>query len=164
MKVVNPLSKRDGLIASRAFTALFKEISERGVEEYFDLVRDHGVAFIDSCIETSLINDHEAKTSKRDVLLGILMAASRMMEQSTSGQARHELQAQNEQSQFGMQLADSISDESVDLVAVVDRLINLNCHYNTVLYGRRELNVHYTDSEGSSVRDEKQTAESGELT
>ena len=87
-----------------------------------------------------------------------------MMEQSTSGQARHELQAQNEQSQFGMQLADSISDESVDLVAVVDRLINLNCHYNTVLYGRRELNFHYIDSEGSSVRDEKQTAESGELT
>ena len=140
-----------------------KVIYQEAVDKFFDDIRNEGVSFIDSCEEAQLINNYETQTSRREVILGILLASAKMLESSTAAQARHELQAQTEHSQFGVEVANRISDLSAEMMLLVEELITNSCHYQAILTGRQALNVHYTDAEGTAVRDERQEAESGPL-
>ena len=132
-------------------------------EQFFNSAKDQGIAFLDSCDETGLINDYKTQTSNRDVVLGILLACAKCFQLSADNQTRQEMQACNEESQYGMQIADRISDLSAELVDIVDALMVNSSHYAAVMYGRRVLNVHYTDAEGTVTRDKRQIEAVGEL-
>jgi hypothetical protein len=132
-------------------------------EEFYNSARDQGIAFLDSCEETGLINNYQTGSSNRDVVLGILLASAKAFQLSADAQTRQEMQACSEESQYGMQIADRISDLSAELVDIVDALMVNSSHYAAVLYGRRILNVHYIDAEGAVVRDKQQAEAEGEL-
>ena len=144
-------------------TEQVKVIYQEAVDKFFDETRNEGVSFIDSCEEAQLINDYETQSSRREVVLGIMLASAKMLESSAAAQARHELQSQTEHSQFGVEVANRISDLSAEMMLLVEELITNSCHYQAILTGRQALNVHYTDAEGTAVRDERQEAESGPL-
>ncbi len=140
-----------------------KQAYKGTVDQFFESTRNESVSFIDSCEEASLINDYETGTSRRDVVLGIMLASAKMLESSAAAQARHELQAMTSESQFGAEAANRISDLSAEMMLLVEELIANSCHYQAIITGRRDLDVHFTDAEGTAVRDERQTEESGPL-
>ena len=73
-----------------------------------------------------------------------------MIQQQAEGMARQEMQCLSEESKFGMQVADAISDYATAINTAADQLSNLASHYSAILKGRR-MQYHFTDESGNGV-------------
>ena len=120
------------------------------VDEMFEEIKLKSVEFIDYCEATGCVNDYERGRGKQETLLGVILVASKMLQQQTEAQARHEMQCLSEETQWGMQLADAISDHAVAIHSAADQVTTLSSHYDAVLKGRR-MDWHFTDEEGDGV-------------
>ena len=125
-------------------------VYDLATEEMFEDIKLQSLRFIDYCEDTGCVNDYEAGVGKQDALVGVILIATKMLQQQAESQARHEMQAVSEESQFGMRLADSISDHAVGIHQAADHLANLTSHYAAVLRGRR-MGWHFTNEFGEGV-------------
>ena len=120
------------------------------VEEMFDEIKLKSLQFIDYCESTGCVNDLERGVGRQESLVGVILVATKMLQQQAESQARHEMQALSEETQWGMQIADAISDHSVAIYSAADQLATLSSHYAAVLKGRR-MGWHFTDEEGNGM-------------
>lgn len=120
------------------------------VDEFFDSVKAESLGFIDWVEENHIVNDYQTGTSRRDVVMGMLSALTLMLKQSSEIQARQEMQACSEDSQFGMRIAERVNDLAVELHTLTEDIKALECHYHAVLKGR-QMDCHFTDDEGTHV-------------
>jgi len=127
-----------------------KYVYDLATEEMFDAIKLQSLQFIDYCESTGCVNDYEAGVGKQDALVGVILIATKMLQQQSESQARQEMQCLSEETQWGMQLADSISDHAVAIQSAADQLATLTSHYSAVLRGRR-MGWHFTDEEGNGV-------------
>ena len=118
------------------------------VSDYLDNTSEWAVHLLDYVDYNNLLNDYSTGTARREVLTGFLTTTAQLIKQSADHQARRELQAQNESTQFGMQLALAISDRADDLLNMVADLRILDSRYAAVLKGRKD-DYHYTDVDGN---------------
>ena len=72
------------------------------------------------------------------------------MKQTFAHQARLEMQHQDEDTQWGMQLADAVSDLSTNICEDAEKIASMVAHYAAVLHGRR-IGVEYQDEFGESI-------------
>jgi len=138
-----------------AVEALSKEekmriVYDSVVSEAHEDVRSWGVAFIDFVDKEGIVNDVENRVSRRAPVLGALVASTKMLEMSSAVQARQELQAQDADTQYGMEIANRIDDYAQVISKNVNDLITLSCHYESILAGRR-MGFHFTSDEGEGV-------------
>ena len=120
------------------------------IDEMFEEIKLKSVEFIDYCEETGCVNHYEHGRGKQETLLGVILVASKMLQQQAEGQARHEMQCLSEETTWGMQLADAISDHAVAIHSAADQLTTLSSHYDAVLKGRR-MSWNFTKEEGDGV-------------
>ncbi len=106
--------------------------------------------FIDYCEDTGCVNDLERGVGRQDSLVGVILVVTKMLQQQAEAQARREMQCLSEETQWGMQLAESISDHSVAISSAADQLSTLSSHYAAVLKGRR-LGWYFTSQDGEGV-------------
>ena len=137
---------------------LYKLVFSSSGEDFFQSVKGHACKFLQFADDNSLINNYETGTSRRDVILGYLYAITKVLEMSTSEQARVEMQVQTEDTQYGMRLADNANNICRQLMNLSAELIENECQYNSVLFGRRA-GVHFTDNDGSFVDLQKEKQE-----
>ena len=123
-------------------------------DEMYEDIRKFAVDFSYLLDEMGLVNDYEKRVSKTAPTMGMTNLGLAMITQVFAKQARSEMQAQSEQTQWGMQIADSISDRANEIKAQFEDLTALICHYEAVLLGRR-MGVDFTDQDGSFVPSEK---------
>ena len=125
-------------------------VYELAVYEMFEEIKLKSLEFIDYCEDTGCVNDYERGRGKQETLLGVILVASKMLQQQAEGQARHEMQCLSEETQWGMQLADAISDHAVAIHSAADQVTTLSSHYDAVLKGRR-MDWLFTNEEGEGV-------------
>lgn len=133
-------------------------VYDLATEEMFDAIKFQSLQFIDYCEATGCVNDYEAGVGKQDALVGVILIATKMLQQQAEDQARHEMQCLSEETQWGMQLADSISDHAVAIHSAADQLATLTSHYSAVLRGRR-MGWYFTSEEGDGVPVDSQDTE-----
>ncbi len=119
-------------------------------DEFFEDVKRESLHFIDWIDDNHIINDHVRGCSRREPLIGMLRALAGMFAQSAEAQSRQEMQVMNEDTQYGMKLADDCATLGNELVDLVDQIITYSMHYQAVMTGR-SMDVNYTDSEGAHV-------------
>ena len=127
-----------------------KYVYDLAVDEMFEEIKLKSVEFINYCESTGCVNDLERGVGRQESLVGVILVATKMLQQQAEGQARHEMQCLSEETQWGMQLADAISDHSVAIHSAADQLATLSSHYAAVLKGRR-MSWHFTNEEGEGV-------------
>lgn len=127
-----------------------KYVYDLAVDEMFEEIKLKSVEFIDYCEDTGCVNDLERGRGKQETLLGVILIASKMLQQQAEGQARQEMQCLSEETQWGMQLADAISDHAVAIHSAADQLTTFSSHYDAVLKGRR-MSWHFTNEDGDGV-------------
>lgn len=93
------------------------------------------------------MNDHQRGVSIIENPLGFMRALSVIVENSAEMQSRQELQAQDQHTQFAVQIMDAITDRAQAIKDMTEELIGLQSHYAAVLQGRR-LSVHYQNADG----------------
>lgn len=118
------------------------------VDEMFESIRQHALDFSHLLDELGLVNDYEKRVSKTASTMGMTELGLAMINQVFSKQARMEMQAQDEQTQWGMQLSAAISDQAADIHSQLRDLTTLVCNYEAVLLGRR-MGVNFTDKDGT---------------
>jgi len=123
-------------------------VYEMSGTESFDAIKYWSLWFIDFLDQNNLINDYARGVSDRAPLLGFLLAGAKLLEQSSEDMARHELQAQTKDTQWGVELADRINDYSASIFTAIDELTTLNCNYESVLKGR-QMDYHFVDKDGN---------------
>ena len=143
-------SQRD-LIAAMSGEQKISLLYDRKKESFEKECREFGVGFVDGLTATSLINDVERGVSRREPLLGMMLASAYIYSNGTEAQARHELQTQTEDSQFGALLANEISDRAASIRHLVEECTKLESAYAAVILGRRELDIHYQSDEGDFI-------------
>ena len=67
------------------------------IDEMFEEIKLKSVEFIDYCEETGCVNHYEHGRGKQETLLGVILVASKMLQQQAEGQARHEMQCLSEE-------------------------------------------------------------------
>ena len=155
-------------IASLSPEAKYKMIYSRVTELFCEDVRKNGIWMIDFLEDSNLVNDHQLGVSINGNPLGFMRALSVIVENSAEMQSRHELQAQDQHTQFAVQIMDGITDSVQAIKDMTEEFIGLQSHYAAVLQGRR-LSVHYqnaddyfepySDAELQKIEDQRKAAE-----
>ena len=120
------------------------------LDEFEEAIRAEGIRFVDWLDDNSVINDYQRGCSRREPVMGMLYALSIMLKESSEIQARQEMQACSEGSEFGMKIAERVNELAVELHEIVADLNTLEAHYYAILKGR-QMNAHFTDEEGTHV-------------
>ena len=128
----------------------FKIIHHRAKDKAFEEIQKYSLGTIDFLDANELVNDYSTGVSRREPMLGILTAVSRLYAQSTDDQGRRELQAQTKETQHACELTTYATDLASALVKIVREIAAVELEYAAVLEGRR-FSVHYTDDEGTHV-------------
>ena len=131
--------------------ALIYQIS---LDEVYEEIKEHSIDMSYLLEHAGLINDYANGVGRVRPIMALSQLGSLLLAQQFSTQARGEMQAQTEHSQFGLQLADAISDRSQELSKISEELCTLIAHYETVLLGRR-MGIHFVDEKGTAVPVEK---------
>lgn len=126
----------------------FKIIHSTTSDDFFEGVRRYALDTVDFLDQTQLVNDYSTGTSKREPMLGILTAVSRLYQQSTCDQGRRELQIQHQDTQYAVSNTTYASDLADTLVKVVQEIVVTETEYHAILKGR-SCSIHYTDNEGN---------------
>ncbi len=106
---------------------------------------------VDGLTATSLVNDVERGVSRREPLLGVMLASAYLYLPGTEAQARHELQNQSEETQFSTALANEISDRESSIRRLIEECTKLESAYSAVILGRRELDIPYQSDDSDYV-------------
>ncbi len=118
--------------------------------ENFEEIRGWSVHWLDYLEANNLVNDYQRGYSRLEPVLGMMLISTQLLKQAFETQARIEMQVQDENTQFGMRIADAIADRAISIQETTDELINLTTHYQSVLKGRG-LGLHYQDDYGAAV-------------
>ena len=110
----------------------------------FERTKDWSLSFVDWVDRQQVVNKYDEGRSDLIPVMGMLQMASSLLNEAFQKQTRQEMQTQNEDSQWGMRLADALSDKAKILRTEVDELLTLLLHYTSVLQGRR-LGVYFVD-------------------
>lgn len=148
------LEKVQKLNASEKYALVYRI----GCDEFFSETRKYAIDLSYLFDELGLVNDYEKGISKQAPTLGTLNLAIGMLKQVYEKQARTEMQCVSQETEWGMTLADAISDKANQVFADVEDLTKLMCHYEAVLLGRR-MGVHFMDEEGRHVPKETNKGE-----
>ncbi len=140
----------ENLVKAMSQDKKMKYVYDIAVSEMFDEIKLKSLQFIDYCEDTGCVNDLERGVGRQESLVGVILVATKMLQQQAESQARHEMQCLSEETQWGMELSDAISDHSVAIYSAADQLATLSSHYAAVLRGRR-MGWHFTDEEGNGV-------------
>ena len=124
----------------------------------WDRIKEWSVSIIDWIDSKGIVNKHSEQRSDLVPLVAMMHTASLLMKQTFAHQARLEMQHQNEDTQWGMQLADAVSDLSTNICEDAEKIASMVAHYAAVLHGRR-IGVEYQDEFGESIVYKKETAE-----
>jgi len=116
----------------------------------FDDVKGWSVHWLDYLEANNLVNDYRKGHSRLEPVLGMMLISTQLLKGAFETQARVEMQVQDEDTQFGMKIAEAIADRAITLQEMTNEMINLTTHYQSVLAGRR-LGMHYQDDMGSTV-------------
>jgi len=127
-----------------------KIVYELRKDETFEDQKYWAIWLIDLMDQYNLVNDYTAGTSKREVVVGFLLAVAGMYSQSADLMYRAELQTQTERSQFGLSLAEQAHEYSEALTEIATGIRSIDCAYNGILKGR-QCDFHFTDDEGAGV-------------
>ena len=119
------------------------------IDEMYDDIRCAAIDMSYLWDELGLVNDYEKQVSKPAQTMGMLNLGVTMIMQVFAKQARHEMQAQTGDTQWGMQLADAINDKAIGIQSELQELTTLVCHYQACLVGRR-MGIHFLDEDGAS--------------
>lgn len=140
----------ENLVEAMSQDKKMKYVYDIAVNEMFEEIKLKSLQFIDYCEDTGCVNDLERGVGRQESLVGVILVATKMLQQQAESQARHEMQALSEETQWGMQIADAISDHSVAIYSAADQLATLSSHYAAVLRGRR-MGWYFTDEKGNGV-------------
>ena len=127
-----------------------KYVHNLSTTECYDEIKYWSLWFLDFVEANGLVNDLEAGVGKQEPVVGILLAASKMLQMQTEGMARQEMQVLSEETKWGMQLSNALSDYAHEIFKACDAVANISPHYSTILRGRR-MDWHYTDDEGNGI-------------
>ena len=120
------------------------------LDEFEEAIRAEGIRFVDWIDDNDVVNDYQRGCQRREPVMGMLNALSIMLKQSSEIQARQEMQACNEGSEFGMRVAEKVNELAVELHEIVADLNTLEAHYHAILKGR-QMDAHFVDEEGTHV-------------
>ena len=140
----------ENLVEAMSQDKKMKYVYDIAVNEMFEEIKLKSLEFIDYCESSGCVNDYERGVGRQESLVGVILVATKMLQQQASSQARHEMQCLSEETKWGMELADSISDHSFALYSAADQLATLSSHYAAVLRGRR-MNWYFTTEDGDGV-------------
>ena len=118
-----------------------------------DLLTDcqyHSNVFLNFLDQNDIIYNRETNEVDKNVILGMLMTLATLLGNETDAAARTELQGQNENTQYGLGLANYISDEVVVLKRVIENIIINQSYYTAVQKGRKD-GVHFQDQDGAFI-------------
>jgi hypothetical protein len=127
-----------------------KYVYDLATEETFEDIKAWSLWFINFCDDHDIVNDHVNGVGKQEPTVGVLLAASKMIQMQAEGMARQEMQCLSEETKYGMEVADAISDYATAIHTATDHLSNLVSHYSAILRGRR-MQYHFTDEQGTGV-------------
>ena len=115
----------------------------------FEDIKQWSLWFINFVDQHDLVNDHATGSGRTAPLIGVLLAASRMLQMQSETMARQEMQAVTEQSQFGMEVSNALADQLSKIYSAADAAASLTSTYKGIL-GCRSLEHHVTDVKGNS--------------
>lgn len=120
--------------------AFIHETSQRGSE------------LIDTIDATELINDHKAKQTKVDVILGHLLIFNRLMIDC----AEQQLEAEDGSTdggdnEFAVQLLQAVAGRAEQCLQFTEQMLTMFARYQSVLEVRREFNQNVIDSSWTAV-------------
>ncbi len=142
--------KVDHLDADKKYQLVYSLLNK----EYFDTTKEWSLGFIDWIDRNQIINNYNEQRSQLEPALGMMRMLSTCLQQAYEFQARQEMQSQDESSQWGMRLAEDLSDRSNELAQLVDELSLVAGHYDSVLKGRR-MGVEFVDEDGNHTKRER---------
>lgn len=148
-------------IADRCETEedVFREVSRLSPEQkmrmvygtamaqFVEDVQETSIQTLDFCIDNGLLNDHESKTFRRDQCLGILSCIAKTYLLSTEQATRQELQCMSEYTEFASRIAGATNTAANSMIALLEKLIQLDSAYTAILTGRK-MNVHFINDDG----------------
>lgn len=114
----------------------------------FEDIKQWSLWFINFVDQHDLVNDQATGSGRTAPLIGVLLAASRMLQMQSETMARQEMQAVTEQSQFGMEVSSALADQLSKIYSAADAAASLMSTYKGIL-GCRSLEHHITDAEGN---------------
>jgi hypothetical protein len=110
----------------------------------------HSNIFLNFLDQNDIVYNRETNEVDKNVILGMLMTLATLLGNENDAAARTELQGQNQNTQYGLGLANYISDEGVVLKRVIENIIINESYYTAVLKGRKD-GVHYQDQDGDYI-------------
>lgn len=128
----------------------FELVSSISQREFFNDTKEWSVSFLNWLEAQQLINNYERGTSDLRPALGMVRMLAQLLTQAYSAQARIEMQTQTKNTQWGMSVADRLSDCAGELKELSEAMIVLGGYYDTVLKGRR-MGVEFQDEEGTHI-------------
>ena len=136
------------VLKQRTDEAKLQLLYSKKAEDFEAETRYFGADFISGLAEHNIINDPVARVSKRENVLGMMIALAYIYDAGAGAQSRHELQAQSEMSQFAVQITSAVSDRAAIIKSCLEELLGLESAYASVLLGRREFNIEYLNDSG----------------
>lgn len=120
--------------------------------ENFEIEARHfGADFIDGLSAHNTIQDPVKGISKREPVLGMMLALSSIYEAGTAAQNRHELQAQSEMTQFAVQITSAVSDRTAVIKRMIEECLALESAYASIILGRKELDIEFINDTGEFI-------------
>lgn len=116
----------------------------------FEEIKRWSLWFVDFADEHGLVNDYESGCGKTAPLVGIIIAASKMLQIQSEQMARQEMQVLTEESEFGMSVSSSLADQLAIINSSADAAASLASIYRGIL-SCRSMDHHITDEDGSNV-------------
>ena len=110
----------------------------------------HSNVFLNFLDQNDIVYNRETNEVDKNIILGMLMTLATLLGNETDAAARTELQGQNENTQYGLGLANYISDEGVVLKRVIENIIINESYYTAVLKGRKD-GVHFQNQDGDYI-------------
>lgn len=137
-------------VSKLSHTKKFELVSSISQQEFFNNTKEWSVSFLDWLEQQQLINNYERGTSDLRPALGMVRMLAQLLTQAYGQQARIEMQAQTKDTQWGMSVADRLSDCAEELKELSEAMIVLGGYYDTILRGRR-MGVEFQDEEGTHI-------------
>lgn len=136
------------ILKQRTDAAKLQLLYSKKAEDFEEEARYFGADFIEGLADHNIVQDPVAGVSKRENVLGMMIALAYIYDAGAAGQSRHELQAQSEMSQFAVQITSAVSDRASVIKNCLDELLVLESAYSSVILGRREFDIEYLNDSG----------------
>ena len=99
-------------------------------------------------LEAMGVNDEETGVANVEMMIGMLVASAKLLQQAFTRQNRLELQVMDANTQFAADLTTAMYDRANEATALADELATLQTYYSAALMHRRENKWHLVNQEG----------------